>query len=1523
MTKFFSATLLKTARTLLQLGVACLCQLFVTGSVLSQDTVPAPNGRAIIVVADQNYPPYIYLDENGVADGYLVEMWALWSEKTGIKVDLRPLPWAEAQAQIQSGSADVIDTIFAMDSRLDAYEFGEPYAEINIALFTDVHLGTLGELGALRAFKIGVQSGDACIDHLRQRGFDLFAEYRNYSTVVDAAIRQEVAAFCMDESSVDYYLYTRDARQDFVKAFDLYTGQMRFAVLKGNSSMLDQIQAGMDMIPETEITELKERWFGPQRDWSALLRTAGWTAAAGALVAALMAVWIFTLRRAVVTKTRELQRERASLQESEERFRCIFEDSRQPAALLENGRYIAANRAALEMFGVENEAQFIGLTPLDLSPEIQPNGRVSKDEVPGIRARLKEEGSLAFEWGYERPDGRLINTRVLLTHIRIGERLVLHVIWNDITGQKAAEAELERERASLAASESRFRRLFTETHQATLLVADGYFVDANAAAVAFLGMKEANELVGLRPRDISPAQLPDGRNVDTEIEQIMASATRDGACEFEWLHQHVDGHLIDTRVMMTQIMFGERVLFHVVWTDLSAEKRALRALEHEKASLSESEERFRRLFQDTRQPTLLMENWRFTEANKAALELIGFEREDELVGLGVSDISPPTINDVPCQARVEELIREAKDKRACEFEWVHLHRSGREIQVRVVLTPISIAGHEYHHIVWTDVTEEKSALKKLVASEERFRRLFADSMLPSVLAVLENESLRYVDVNRAASDLLGMASPEEMIGHDVLDFTPTVFPNGELATDRLARIGKMSDLNGAATFEWTHLKKDGTPVELRVLVTTMQVGGRTIRHASWIDITAEKKAQTEERLLREELEARVATRTAELAEITEELRLANNEQQAIFDATQVGVVFVVDRKVRRCNRAMEGLLGYTIDEMLGNSTRMFYACDEVFEAVGELIEETVKCTGTLRQEVDMRRKDGSIFPGRVTVQRVSEGSIDEGVVAILEDMTQSHETIRAIQRAKTMAEQAAAAKTDFMANMSHEIRTPMTGILGMTHLLLNDESLTDGQRGQLEKIQGAGQHLLAILNDVLDFSKIEAGKMIIDNVDFLLGDVLDDVAAMVGSAASAKGLAFSLAVEPDVPGCLRGDPMRIAQVLTNYANNAVKFTEAGRVDIRVAMAGSSADGLMLRFSVRDTGPGLSESHQVRLFQSFEQADTSITRKHGGTGLGLAISKQLAEHMGGEVGVNSIEGEGAEFWFTVQVKVGNKEATKRKGRASSRLTAPAGMTDVSVLLVEDNPLNQEVALAMLAHFGVKTTLATNGATALQLAQQRPFDVVLMDMQMPIMDGLAATRAIRELPTLRQLPIIAMTANAMASDRQKCLDAGMNDHLGKPIDPEELLGKIMKWTKASETPAEQEASTNVTKASGDGAVLDVDAGLKRCMGRESLYARTLTSFLKHFEGSIDKIQGEFNAGDMNAMSLASHSLKGAAGQVGAVKLQEAARIFEAAVNEEADETVLASHLQTLDDAMQAAAAAIKTKLEQLQSGSVTKA
>ena len=350
----------------------------------------------------------------------------------------------------------------------------------------------------------------------------------------------------------------------------------------------------------------------------------------------------------------------------------------------------------------------------------------------------------------------------------------------------------------------------------------------------------------------------------------------------------------------------------------------------------------------------------------------------------------------------------------------------------------------------------------------------------------------------------------------------------------------------------------------------------------------------------------------------------------------------------------------------------------------------------------------------------------------------------------------------------------MNAIIGMSHLTLKT-ALDPRQKDYVQKIQQSSQHLLGLINDILDFSKIEADKLEIETSALQLDAVLDNVANLIGDKAQAKGLDLSFTVAPEVPNDLMGDPLRLGQILVNYANNAVKFTEQGSIKIAVAVAQDLGAEVVLRFQVTDTGIGLSPEQIGRLFQSFQQADSSTTRKFGGTGLGLAISKKLAELMGGHVGVESQPGQGSSFWFTARLG---------KGKPSDKVvSAPTAMDTESlfgtrILLVEDNELNQQVASELLTDLGMEVEIAENGEIAVEKIQSGYYDLVLMDMQMPVMDGLTATTEIRKLG-FDQLPIIAMTANAMQADRDRCTQVGMNDYVTKPMDFDALVATLLRW------------------------------------------------------------------------------------------------------------------------------------------------
>ncbi|WP_169732553.1 response regulator [Derxia gummosa] len=461
--------------------------------------------------------------------------------------------------------------------------------------------------------------------------------------------------------------------------------------------------------------------------------------------------------------------------------------------------------------------------------------------------------------------------------------------------------------------------------------------------------------------------------------------------------------------------------------------------------------------------------------------------------------------------------------------------------------------------------------------------------------------------------------------------------------------------------------------------------------------------------------------------------------------------------------------------------------------------EAVESRGDFRAEFRLRRHDGEWrwFETRGARLHDAAGELEKWFGAstdiddrrrMLAELEASRSDLeRRVAERTAEAEAAARAKSEFLANMSHEIRTPLNAILGFTRLLRRDASAAERDDWLLH-IDDSARHLLSLINHILDLSKIEAGRLELERTDFPLAAVLDEVRSLIGEAASAKGLAIE--IDPDhVPLWLRGDPTRLRQALLNYAANAVKFTQRGKVMLRARLVEDDGDAVLVRFEVEDTGVGIAPEHLPRLFEAFEQADASTTRRYGGTGLGLAITRRLARLMGGEAGASSTQWQGSLFWFTARLGRGQAttppapEAGESRGLARLR----AVHAGARVLLAEDHPVNREVALCQLQLAGLEVDVAENGRVALDRLAAASYDLVLMDMQMPVLDGLAATRALRQRPGLAGLPVIAMTANAFAEDRAECIAAGMNDFLSKPVDPERLYEVLLRWLPARESVA----------------------------------------------------------------------------------------------------------------------------------------
>ncbi len=801
--------------------------------------------------------------------------------------------------------------------------------------------------------------------------------------------------------------------------------------------------------------------------------------------------------------------------------------------------------------------------------------------------------------------------------------------------------------------------------------------------------------------------------------------------------------------------------------------------------------------------------------------------------------------------------------------------------------------------------------------------------------------------------------------------------------------------------------------------------------------TQELLSETKSQADRMEIQAtKLEEQAIELEAQQSELKETEEWFRGIIEsAPDAMLVIDAEGTIVLCNKRADEIFGYPSGELIwGNVDKLVPESFRVDHPEKRKLFMEEGGTRSMGAKADLRgvRKDGSEFPIEVGLSKLPSAHNQSFVCISARDITLKKEADIALYNAKKIAEDTTQMKSDFLANMSHEIRTPMNAILGISHLMTKT-SLTSKQSDYVRKIQGSSQHLLGIINDILDLSKIEAGKILIEQVDFKIEKVLTNLVNLISDKAKDKGLELIFDIDNNLPVYLHGDPLRLGQILINYANNAVKFTEKGEITITVNVLEETENELFLYFSVRDTGIGLSDDAIEKLFQSFQQADTSTSRKYGGSGLGLSIAKQLATLMNGEVGVESKLGQGSLFWFTARLKKAIKKThhavhiNHLKGRRvlvvddneiaryelenmlsniglsvtqvskgqtalkyirmaeklgepyeiifldwympemdgaetakaidALKLASPphivmvtahgreevlkemeaAGLEDVlikpvnssllfdsvirllsdshddhveykeevaddhhfalliddlkiihgaSILVVEDNELNQEVALGLLVDEGFNVDVANDGKEAIYMINQHHYDIVLMDMQMPVMDGVSATIEIRKEAKFTHLPIVAMTANAMPQDRENCKNAGMNDYISKPIDPEELFRALLKWIrptlKAELEELENDFNINNASSTADDLPvidgLDTQLGMKRVLGKKALYFNMLKNYVNGQETLPTTLADALNTGDFETAQRLAHTAKSTSGNIGAMTLYNLAAHLE---------------------------------------------
>ncbi|MGD9717041.1 MAG: CHASE domain-containing protein [Sulfuricurvum sp.] len=618
----------------------------------------------------------------------------------------------------------------------------------------------------------------------------------------------------------------------------------------------------------------------------------------------------------------------------------------------------------------------------------------------------------------------------------------------------------------------------------------------------------------------------------------------------------------------------------------------------------------------------------------------------------------------------------------------------------------------------------------------------------------------------------------------------------------------------------------------------------------------------------------------ERREMEESLKAERDYSANIIKETPIFVVGLApDGTCNFVNPAGERISGYSAAELIGRNWWETFHPGESYAHIESLLHKLSTHADVRDYEMALTRKDGEerIIAWNSLIRSDANGECVE-YIGFGYDITERKRVEAELMVAKEQAETANIAKSQFLANMSHEIRTPMNAVLGLSQLMF-DSDLNPKQRDCIQKIYRSSKMLLEIINDILDYSKIEADKLELEEKSFALENVLSQLNAIFAQRAEEQGITLDFGMEENVPGIIVGDELRLDQILTNLLSNALKFTHKGKVSLNISLLERRGDRALIRFSAADTGIGMNESHIAKLFIPFSQADTSITRKYGGTGLGLTISRRLVNAMGGDLSVESRKGAGSTFSFDIDVAV---TAWEREAAFITEREAPLGLGLASVhekrnlselgglhvLLAEDNLLNQEVVTMMLGRVGIVPTIARNGKEAVELFLSDPhrYDLLLMDLQMPIMSGYEATGIIRQYDA--QIPIIALTAAAMIEDREKVLEAGMNDHLGKPIDMNDLYATIAKWSRASEG-VSSSAERLYKKVSEDESVLDEEYLQTVSSGKAERIHQLLSMFLAQLEGEFADLGEKVRHNDWEARA-GIHALKGVSGNIGAEAL-----------------------------------------------------
>ncbi len=1517
----------------------------VIGGGVREAGAEEPEGGAgeLVIVAGQDSAPYYFADEQGQPQGWLIDLWRLWAVKTGRSISFRLVPFGDSIDTLASGRADIHAGLFFSEQRRESMDFVMPVVDVSTHFFFHKNIFGVHSLEDCLPYRIGIIRGDYAVEYLQRTlpGATL-AIYPDNQALFDAVERGEVRVFIKDTAIARTMLADRNILYDFKYLNDnpLYTKPFMAAVRKGDDRLADLVLEGIKKISPEESAAIERKWSG----------TSG-------------------------IKTPEILVIAADKNNAP--FSMISQGG-EPAGMLvdlwrlwskKSGRPVdfrfAGRQESLDMVARQEADIVVDIRQspsralwLDFSPAIYPLAdslfTLADSDKQGL-ADFKGQTVGVLDGFHRTEEIHGSYPGVELTSFESHEKMVKALLDRKIAAfvSEAVAGQAAIDRIGVAGRiKGGSERLFIDQLHAGVIKGRPDLIELIDAGFSAITNKE---ILDLEKDWIQRPQL----RLFTQFPREM-ELTRE---EKDWLDRHRGLRLgIDSNWPPFEYLDDNTVYKGISsdYVELIGSKLGIFMVPQLGLSWSE-----------------VMDGVRNGDIDIVACVTPSPERGEFLL------FTSPylKVRNVIVGPRHTSLLNGLSDL------------EGKQVAVVQGYLVQQMIARDYPGIELVPVDSIDQGMRMV---EEGRVEAYVDNLV-SVTYMLQKLDLK-------KSMVLATTAYESELGFGVRRDWPVLASILEKMLQSIPEQEKQRIHN-----RWVSLQVERAidwPFVWRVIVIVVAASSALI---TFIVVWNRRLArEVHNRLLVEK-------------ELNDQLMF----QTTLID-TLPNPILIKDPAGRYlgCNKAYEEAFGVSRDGIRGKTILERQDLNrEMREAFHDEDQRLLQEGDTWFGEIAVSLADGGLhqFLYWKVPFTLSDGRLG-GLLGVLFDITERKQMEEAVVLAKEKAEEATRAKSDFLANMSHEIRTPMNAIIGMTHLALQTD-LTDKQRGYLVKIEMSSRSLLRIINDILDFSKIEAGRLDLELVPFQLEDVLDNLANLVMARAQEKGLEYLNSVAPEVPLVLVGDPLRLGQILSNLVTNAIKFTDRGEVVVSVRVEKSEERQCLLRFEVRDTGVGITEEQQKKLFLPFSQADSSTTRKYGGTGLGLVICRRLVEMMGGIIGVDSSHGHGSTFFFTVSLGLPKQEekphlkylddfrtcrvlvvddnltsrlilgdALKRFGfqvaeavsgeealqvleqaggeqafdlvlmdwmmpgmdglessrriknhqhlrhiptiimvtaygreeiivqaeraglegflikpvnpsvlfntileafgkktpdparwsgaQKGVRTTAP--MPGGRILLVEDNDLNRQVARELLESAGLEVVEADDGKKAVDLVGAGDIDAVLMDIQMPVMDGLTATQLIRREPRFASLPIIAMTAHAMQGDREKSLEMGMNDHITKPIDPDMLFATLSKWLNKA---VQSQVGRYEDDGGEDGRIvlpkrleaIDIDEGLRRLGGNRKLYRDLLVKFRATYREADKQIAASVAQGDTAEARRLAHTIKGIAGNLGASKLfSEAGRL-----------------------------------------------